>query len=185
MMNTLAKLRNRMEIARLRAVVPFQLVSGTQEPVNRVDAALAALNDSGRDHGDIDRICYGGVIRGVADSYRMSSTAAAWARPACTRWDALPGRRKATSLGSPARGRLTYPTGKAFFAGQLLIEGTPDNGGLFSNSGDSGSAILNDQHELVGLLFAGSERQTLANPIADVMRELQATSGLTLHIVTG
>ena len=88
-------------------------------------------------------------------------------------------------VGIAGTGRLTYPTGKAFFAGQLLIEGTPDNGGLFSDRGDSGSAILNDQHELVGLLFAGSERQTLANPIADVMRELQATSGLTLRVVTG
>ncbi|HEV3338881.1 MAG TPA: hypothetical protein VG125_00945 [Pirellulales bacterium] len=80
---------------------------------------------------------------------------------------------------------LTYPTGQAFFAGQLVIEGTPDNGGLFSDHGDSGSAILSDRHGLVGLLFAGSQRQTLANPIADVIRELQQASGLTLHVVTG
>ncbi len=80
---------------------------------------------------------------------------------------------------------IPYPSGSAFFAGQLVIEATADNGGSFSDRGDSGSAILNDQHELVGLLFAGSERQTLANPIADVLKELEEASGLTLRVVAG
>jgi hypothetical protein len=184
-MNTLARLRARLEIAKVRAVVPFQFVSGSTIPVNRVDAAIATLNDPGRGRGDIDRICYGGVIRAVARPYRTDTSGRLVGSSRVYKVGRTTGATEGNVVGVAGTGMLTYPTGQAFFAGQLVIEATPDNGGMFSDRGDSGSAILNDRHELAGLLFAGSQLQTLANPIADVMTELQSASGLTLTVVTG
>ena len=68
---------------------------------------------------------------------------------------------------------------------QIAIEATADNVGPFSDSGDSGSGVLNDRHELVGLLFAGSPGRTLVNSIADVINELRNATGLNLDVVTG
>jgi len=53
----------------------------------------------------------------------------------------------------------------AMFEDQLLA-------GPMSAGGDSGSAVVNDQNELVGLLFAGSEDVTLINRIENVFMEL-------------
>jgi hypothetical protein len=53
-----------------------------------------------------------------------------------------------------------------------VIQTTPDNVGPFSSPGDSGSGVLNARSELVGLLFAGSQQQTLVNPITDVLGAL-------------
>ena len=64
--------------------------------------------------------------------------------------------------------RVQYGEGKiALFEDQVLI----DQPG-FAAGGDSGSAILSDAGELVGLLFAGSDRQTLFNRIEHVMQAL-------------
>ncbi len=57
----------------------------------------------------------------------------------------------------------------AFFEHQILIKG--DNG-LFSAPGDSGSSILSEDGYVVGLLFAGSDRVTVANPIEKVLELL-------------
>ncbi|HHJ53434.1 MAG TPA: hypothetical protein ENJ89_09590, partial [Caldithrix abyssi] len=40
--------------------------------------------------------------------------------------------------------------------------------GNMSAGGDSGSAVLNEQNEIVGLLFAGSSRSTIINRIQNV-----------------
>lgn len=185
LMDTLAKLRNRLEIAKVRAVVPFQLVSGSSIPINRVDAAIATVNDPGRGRDDVDRICYAGVIRGVAKPYRTDPSGRLIGSSRVYKVGRTTGATEGNVVGVAGTGTITYPTGQAFFAGQLVIEATRDNRGMFSDRGDSGSAILNDRHELVGLLFAGSQRQTLANPIADVIPALDSASGLTLTVVTG
>lgn len=41
--------------------------------------------------------------------------------------------------------------------------------------GDSGSAILDDQNRLVGLLFAGSDDSTIFNKIYNVFSRLDLT----------
>ncbi len=64
---------------------------------------------------------------------------------------------------------MRYDQGLARFRNQIAI--TADNGGPFS---DSGSGIINDEHELVALLFAGGPTRTLANPIVSVLAALQA-----------
>lgn len=56
----------------------------------------------------------------------------------------------------------------ALFTGQIIA-------GAMSAGGDSGSAVLNDNKDLVGLLFAGSETTTIINPIELVFNALNLT----------
>ncbi len=58
--------------------------------------------------------------------------------------------------------------GTARFTDQLLA-------GPMSAGGDSGSAVLNDDDEIVGLLFAGSDSTTILNPIQAVFSGLGVT----------
>lgn len=63
--------------------------------------------------------------------------------------------------------KIKYSKGIATFVNQILI--TP---GGFSAGGDSGSLIVEDvdlNPRSVGLLFAGSDTSTIANPISDVL----------------
>jgi len=60
---------------------------------------------------------------------------------------------------------VDYDGPTATYHGQLMA-------GAMSQGGDSGSAILNDQKQVVGLLFAGSATTTLMNPIQDVLTAL-------------
>lgn len=73
-----------------------------------------------------------------------------------------------------------YPSGNRNFSDQLLIEASS---GLFSDHGDSGSIILNDKNQVIGLLFAGGGNLTMANKISDVINELNIDIdfGITLH----
>jgi len=69
--------------------------------------------------------------------------------------------------------QVQYGEGKiATFEDQLIL----DPAG-FSAGGDSGSAILNEQNQVVGLLFAGSEEITIANRVAHVKTLL----GVSFH----
>ncbi|MCF7974351.1 MAG: S1 family peptidase [Phycisphaerae bacterium] len=63
-----------------------------------------------------------------------------------------------------------YGSGTARFVGQIVIAGRG-----FSAPGDSGSLIVSDSREPVGLLFAGSELTTIANPIQTVLDKFDAT----------
>lgn len=62
---------------------------------------------------------------------------------------------------------VSYGSNKvATFVDQLMT------GGGMSAGGDSGSAVVNDQNELVGLLFAGSSSNTILNRIQNVFTAL-------------
>ncbi|HEY4691508.1 MAG TPA: hypothetical protein VIK33_19520 [Anaerolineae bacterium] len=60
---------------------------------------------------------------------------------------------------------VNYGGPLATFTGQLMA-------GAMSAGGDSGSAVLDMQKRVVGLLFAGSETTTILNPIQDVIQML-------------
>jgi hypothetical protein len=69
---------------------------------------------------------------------------------------------------------VPYEVGDVIFTDQIAIRGL--NGRRFSDSGDSGSAILQrETNEVVGLLFAGATNGSLtfANHIADVLKSLR------------
>lgn len=57
---------------------------------------------------------------------------------------------------------INYDPGYACFEGQIAIRGMPPP---FSARGDSGSLVVDMYNGAVGLLFAGNERITFANPI--------------------
>ena len=48
-------------------------------------------------------------------------------------------------------------------------------GSAMSQGGDSGSAVLDEQNRLTGLLFAGSEQSTIINRIENVFDALDLT----------
>lgn len=60
------------------------------------------------------------------------------------------------------------PSGVATFTGQFMA-------GSMSAGGDSGSACLDMDKNVVGLLFAGSDTTTIFNPIQDVFDALNVT----------
>lgn len=62
--------------------------------------------------------------------------------------------------------QVAYGSHTATFSDQLMA-------GAMSAGGDSGSAVLDEEGYVVGLLFAGSETTTLINPIQAVLEALQ------------
>ena len=64
---------------------------------------------------------------------------------------------------------VQYGAGRiAQFTDQLLA-------GAMSQGGDSGSAVLDEQKRLTGLLFAGSDNTTIINRIENVFAALGVT----------
>lgn len=71
---------------------------------------------------------------------------------------------------------IIFTTGPKLFTGQIAIELPPKTKGSFSDSGDSGSLVVSDPGaNPVGLLFAGSDDVTLANPIQKVLNAFGVT----------
>lgn len=66
--------------------------------------------------------------------------------------------------------QVSYGTNSvAFFEDQVVVVG---DSGMFSAGGDSGSVVLDTDGYAVGLLFAGSDKITLMNPMSTVLTEL-------------
>lgn len=70
-------------------------------------------------------------------------------------------------------GPIPYAPGQCWFQNTLVIEGL--NGTMFSDHGDSGSAVVRSDGKIVGLLFAGNGQQTYACDIALVLQALHCT----------
>ena len=67
---------------------------------------------------------------------------------------------------------VSYTDGVARFVNQVVI--TASRGGSFSKAGDSGSLIVTDNSAAspVALLFAGSQKTTIGNPIGAVLSRM-------------
>ncbi len=63
---------------------------------------------------------------------------------------------------------INYPQGLLTFTDQIICT-------AMSEGGDSGSLVLDEQNRAVGLLFAGSDRATVCNPIGYVLGPLKVT----------
>lgn len=70
-------------------------------------------------------------------------------------------------------GPIPYAPGNCWFNQQFEIVG--DHGTLFSDHGDSGSAIVSTTGEVLGLLYAGNGTQTYACPIQTVLALMSCT----------
>jgi len=80
------------------------------------------------------------------------------------------GLKKGKVLSNDARVRVKYDDGVKEFEDQIIMES-------ISTGGDSGSAVVDTQGRLAGLLFAGSPKITVANKADKVLQE----TGLSLN----
>ncbi|MFD0935713.1 S1 family peptidase [Methylobacterium trifolii] len=184
LMNTLAKLTTQTGIARLAAWVDLKFHDPHGIPFNAVDCAAAELKAPpkapARDVTEIARAGLGGNIVGVASPYTIDPITG---RVAGSTRVCKVGRTTGWTEGEVTQIAVVtdvrYGAGLARFRNQIGIAASPDNTGPFSKAGDSGSGILDRDHKLVGLLFAGSENRTLANPIQPVLDALRIALGVT------
>lgn len=121
--------------------------------VNLVDAALARPLSPDTVSGEILHI---GVPTGVAEAtlglaVQKTGRTTGYTQGVITQVDATV--------------RIEYGDQSALFSGQLVA-------GAMSKPGDSGSAVLDMEKRVVGLLFAGSDTTTIINPIAAVLSAL-------------
>jgi hypothetical protein len=182
---TQAALAKTLGIAELSALVRLEFRDPRNIPINHVDGALARLRDSessGRSYADLDRLTYSGGIAGVGIPFGSGGGGGSIRVHKVGRTTGFT-EGEITHINGTAT--IPYPGGHAYFARQIVIQATADNVGSFSRPGDSGSGILDDRNQLVGLLFAGSDDQTLANPIPLVLEALRSASGIPdLSVVT-
>lgn len=138
--------------ARLKAISTKPV--NIQATDNLVDAAIARpLNDSDVSEDILDIGTIAGTASGDLDMAVKKS-----------------GRTTEFTTGVIEQVDVTvdveYGTGKiARFTDQLLA-------GPMSQGGDSGSAVLDDNNRLIGLLFAGSDQSTIINRIENVFSAL-------------
>ncbi len=189
LMPNLKVLLAKRQVAKVSAVVPLDFAEDEGDiPVNYVDAALAELT-AARATTDLDRLTFGGSIRGVAEPYGIDSKGHLVGDPRVYKVGRTTGCTEGQLVGLAGTANIDYAedgSKQAFFQGQLVIKPTKDNVGFFSDAGDSGSGILNAHHHLVGLLYAGSKLQTLANPIGRVLDALRrVTKRPALEVITG
>jgi len=134
----------------------YRLVARASELENTVDAAIALPSKP----EDIEaKILDIGEVKGKRLP-QLGETAVKSGRTTC--------RTEGAKLEDEAwSGYVTYSRGTVFFADQLLFGGEG-----FSAGGDSGSLLVDAQNNAVGLLFAGSEKYTIANKIDEVEKQL-------------
>ena len=119
-----------------------------------------------------------------ADGYGApsSGTASAAVNMRVMKYGRTTGQTKGRVRGINAIVNVNYgAAGIARFVGQIVI-----GGGGFSAGGDSGSLVVTESGATpVGLLFAGSSRVTIANPIDAVLAELAAAAEVALLTIDG
>ena len=130
--------------------------------VNRIDAAIAALDD---------------VASTTPDIMTIGPPANPPVAPLLGQSVVKHGRTTGLTFGSVVDtsfdGNVHYDGGVAYFEDQIVVAG---DAGPFSEPGDSGSLVLETTGpHPVGLLFAGDDSQTIANPIQFVLNRFGAT----------
>jgi len=76
---------------------------------------------------------------------------------------------RGTVIDTDAEVQVWYDQGIAKFVHQIIVLHTH---GKFSAGGDSGSLVLDLDNYAIGLLFAGSDKVTVVNPIQEVLKQL-------------
>ncbi len=127
--------------------------------INRVDVALARPLSPDLVSNDI---LYVGVPTGVGTATLGMEV---------QKTGRTTGHTQATITQIDATVRIDYNGPTALFTGQLVA-------GSMSQPGDSGSAVLDMDGRVVGLLFAGSDAITIFNPIEEVLLALNVELAL-------
>ena len=131
---------------------PISFSTSNRSPKNYIDAAIALC-----DYNDISNIiALQGAITGTTHGrvgMKVKKT----------------GRTTEFTTGkilyTNASLMIAYEGGSALFVNQIITN-------AMSESGDSGSILLNNSNKAVGLLFAGSNSYSIFNPISAVLKTL-------------
>ncbi|MDE2875821.1 MAG: hypothetical protein OXU69_10795 [Gemmatimonadota bacterium] len=134
-------------------------------PSNRIDAAIAATST--------DQLGNSTPSNGYGTP--RSTTTAARLGMEVQKYGRTTGHTTGKITGINATLNVGFRDGTARFVGQIMI-----SGGGFSGPGDSGSLIVSggsgaNARQPVGLLFAGSQSSTVANPIDVVLKRFDVT----------
>jgi hypothetical protein len=178
--HTLADIQRRFQIAQLAAYPPISPddPSVTPPPTNMVDVAIAQLTGDPSRTEALSRLPYAGVILGEADPYRIDDSGAIVGSSYVYKVGRTTGFTEGYVSELAGTHQVHFDGWTATFVNQIGVRRTVDNtGSVFSESGDSGSALLTDGHRIAGLIFAGGPRRTLANPIRSVLAEIQRLLG--------
>lgn len=109
-----------------------------------------------------------------------------------TQTDITPGpyvvKKSGSTSGVTTNGNITALNKDGFFHSEVLgdrqyagaMDITSTGGNAFSKPGDSGSAVLNSNNEVVGILFGGSDSFTMATPI----QSITSLFGITIATAT-
>lgn len=164
-------------VAYLTDYVPILFGKGKNLPENRVDAAIADMGGYGSSDGtimDVGKLTSPDPVDVIAGDRVQKS-----------------GRTTGHTFGEVAATNVTikvgYTAGTALFLEQIEVVGLC--GTLFSDSGDSGSLVVNlpdgsSPRGAAGLLFAGGGGSTFANPVAVVLAELEQDAVTPLYMVS-
>lgn len=133
--------------ARLRAV-------STAQTDNLVDCALAKPLDTSY------------VADGILDLGRITGVGQVRLGDAVAKSGRTTGLTRGEILQVDVTADVVFGSTMARFTDQVMA-------GPMSEGGDSGSAVLDDQNRIVGLLFAGSDTTTLCNRIENVFSALK------------
>ncbi len=155
-MSSMVGSKNRLKTVTVESDQPSQTAS-PQMADNLVDAALARPTDSNLVQNTILDI---GAIQGSGSAQLGMALKKM-------------GRTTAFTTGTVQQIDVTVEVsygaaGVARFTDQFMA-------GAMSQGGDSGSAVLNTNNEIVGLLFAGSSTSTIMNRIENVFSALNVT----------
>jgi hypothetical protein len=141
-----------------------QIVTGTVDLSGSIlslgSTATGGTPDPGAPHGGNGIVA--NVGEGVAKSGRSSGLT-------CSTIGAI----QVTTSVSYQKGCNTGTTFSVTYRGQISV-----SGGTFSAAGDSGSLIVDENTaDPVALLYAGSDTDTVGNPVADVLSALKDSQG--------
>jgi hypothetical protein len=191
---TESSVKSKFGIAELYAAVPLDLLPARAAaggpPTNTVDAAMAELfssEKSERAHDSLGRLPFAGLLSGQAKPFDVDeNTDQVIGRAEVFKVGRTTGYTEGVVTDIHAVTTLDYGFGRrAAFIEQLAVRPGPDNTGYFTQEGDSGSALVTDEHKVAGMLIGGSPERSLASPIQAVLAELEQASGISpLTIVT-
>ena len=74
---------------------------------------------------------------------------------------------------------MDFAMKKAFFDKLIMVRPSPDNTGRFSEPGDSGGAVLTDDHKVVGMVIGSTPTRSVVTPIRTVLAELSFADDAT------
>lgn len=169
---------NALHIGELAADVPLRF---GRRNTNRVDAAVARITPEVQPATDgAGRILH--IGNDFTDAYAVSPATVAASLGLAVKKSGRTTGLTHSSIGFVGVNiTVRYDGGRAYFTDQFIV-----SGGSFSAGGDSGSLIVTDDASAnpVGLLFAGSSSDTIANPIDTVLDQLGSELNANLSFGT-